>query len=151
MPWGPKPDFFFPTNPGKYIGDVRKIIYRSSWEKNFCRFLDLNENVEKWSSEEVVIPYVLNGQMHRYFPDYYVKFKSGKHGLIEIKPHEQSIMPQAPKRRTPKALRRFEEGIATFEKNDAKWAAAREFCQKRGMFFLVFTEHELSSLGFIFT
>ena len=27
---------FRPNNPKKYVGDSRKIIYRSSWEKSLC-------------------------------------------------------------------------------------------------------------------
>ena len=43
-------------NPEKYVGG-RNPTYRSSWEFAFMRFCDMNENVSKWASEAVKIPY----------------------------------------------------------------------------------------------
>ena len=36
---------FKPTKPRKYKGDVNNIICRSSWEKRFCSWCDLNESI----------------------------------------------------------------------------------------------------------
>ncbi len=33
---------FKPTKPKKYKGDVNNIICRSSWERRFCNWCDLN-------------------------------------------------------------------------------------------------------------
>ena len=70
---------FRPSNPNKYKGDPTKVIYRSLWELKFMRWCDGNVNILKWSSEEVVIPYKspIDNRYHRYFPDFYVKMKSG--------------------------------------------------------------------------
>ena len=46
-----------PNNPKKYNGDYRNIICRSNWERRFCSWCDLNENVLEWGSEEFWIPY----------------------------------------------------------------------------------------------
>ena len=43
---------YHPERPEKYVGDAKNIICRSSWERKFCRWCDLNENIIKWGSEE---------------------------------------------------------------------------------------------------
>ena len=70
---------FNPTNPTKYIG-TQKPIYRSGWELKFFRWADMNENILKWGSENVIIPYVnpLDGRVHRYFVDNFIVFKDNK-------------------------------------------------------------------------
>ena len=40
---------FKPTKPKKYKGDVTNIICRSSWERRFCNWCDLNENITELS------------------------------------------------------------------------------------------------------
>ena len=40
-----------PEYPRKYKGDASNIICRSSWERKFCRWCDLNENIVSWGSE----------------------------------------------------------------------------------------------------
>lgn len=148
----PTPTLFTPKNPEKYIGDSSKIICRSSWERNFARFLDVNKNIKLWNSEEVVIPYIspVDNSIHRYFIDYYIEFINGKKGIIEVKPLIQSILPLEPKRKTAKTLQRYNENLKVYAINKAKWAAAEEFAKKNNMFFMVFTEKELSELGMIF-
>ena len=49
-----------PKNPKKYKGDYTNVIYRSLWEKHAFKWCDTNANVIEWSSEEVVIPYLLS-------------------------------------------------------------------------------------------
>ena len=36
---------FNPRNPEKYKGDVRNIIYRSSWELKFLQWCDRNDKI----------------------------------------------------------------------------------------------------------
>ena len=45
-----------PSNPKKYKGDSKNIIYRSLWERKFMNYCDLNENILEWASEEFWIP-----------------------------------------------------------------------------------------------
>ena len=67
---------FKPTKPKKYKGDVTNIICRSSWERRFCKWCDLNENITEWGSEEFWIPYYApDGRVRRYFPDFIIKVK----------------------------------------------------------------------------
>jgi hypothetical protein len=136
---------YYPINESKYIGDPTKIVYRSSWELLFSKFLDFNSNVKFWSSEEIVIPYYfpLDGKMHRYFPDYWVEFHNGKKVIIEIKPYNETIEPVLKKGGNKRV---FADRMATYLKNKAKWEAAKEFCKDRGWEFHVFDEHYLKRL-----
>lgn len=136
---------FQPSYPKKYKGDVRNIIYRSLWERKFMVYCDLNENILEWGSEEIALPYrsPIDNKIHRYFPDFYIKYrnKSGKtvKSLIEVKPLKQTTPPVKPKRKTKGYLYEAYE----YAKNQAKWKAARDFCDDRMWEFKVLTEKEL--------
>ena len=136
---------FKPLNPRKYKGDPTNIIYRSSWELKFMKFCDLREDIIQWQSEEFAIPYKhpIDGQFHRYFPDFYIKVKENngriKKMIVEIKPLRQCIEPKVQKKKTKGYI--FE--VVEYAKNQAKWEAAREWCLDRGYEFKVLTENEL--------
>ena len=134
-----------PSYPNKYKGDPTNIIYRSLWERKFCRYCDTNTNILEWGSEEMFIWYrsPIDSKPHRYFPDFYIKVKEStghiKKYLIEIKPHKQTAPPPKPQRQTKKYLYEAYE----YAKNQAKWEAAKEWCADRGYEFKVLTENEL--------
>lgn len=134
-----------PINEDKYVGNVDKIICRSHWERLFAKYLDHNTNVKKWSSEEIVIPYVSpkDGKVHRYFVDFMVLFVDGMKLLVEIKPYNQTIPPPEKSRKTAS----YKEALLTYAINQAKWEAAREWCAKNNVVFQVFTENELRRVG----
>ena len=133
---------FLPSNITKYRGDVRKIVYRSLWERRFMVYCDNTSAILEWGSEEVIIPYTspLDGRMHRYFPDFYIKVrqrdKTIKKMIIEVKPKIQCGPPKTPKRRT----KRYINEVRTWGVNEAKWKAAIEWCVDRGMEFKILTE-----------
>lgn len=136
---------FKPKNPHKYVGNATNIFYRSSWELKFMKWADTNPNVEKWNSEEVVIPYLspVDNAMHRYFVDFavLVKKQNGemKRYLVEIKPDIQTQPPKKGKRSTDKYIK----DLSTYAVNQAKWKQADSFCKKNGMEFIVLTEKHL--------
>lgn len=137
---------FYPQNPQKYKGDYNNIIYRSSWECRVMNWLDKNESVIEWGSEEFSIPYKspVDGKMHRYYPDFFVRVQQ-KDGIIramviEIKPMKQTKPPEKKKRVT----KQYIQEVVTWGINEAKWKAATEFCLDRGWTFKVLTEHDLS-------
>lgn len=137
-----KQGFYKPVNPDKFLGST--AIYRSGLELGFFKFCDLNENVLKWGSENIVIPYVspLDGKVHRYFVDNYVVIKEGiniKKYLIEIKPFNQTRPPTTKYRK--KAHLIYEQ--KQYTTNLAKWEAARKYCSMKGLQFLILTEKEL--------
>jgi hypothetical protein len=134
-----------PSYPKKYIGDSTNIVYRSLWERKFMVYCDNNENILKWSSEEIWIPYLspIDNRVHKYFPDFYIKYKttdgSIKESLIEIKPKRQVNLPEQKKRISKKQLYEIRE----YAKNQAKWKAAKEFCEDRRWNFQILTEDNL--------
>lgn len=140
---------FIPRNPQKYVGDVNNIIYRSSYEFHFMRFLDNSDNIIRWNSEDVVVPYYnpMDGETHRYFVDFYIEYKK-KDGtvsreLIEIKPKVQCYPPKQPKRKTKKSIQNYNEAVRTFVKNKMKWGYAEKFARDNGMIFRVMNEDDL--------
>tara|TARA_B100001113_G_C20767332_1_gene473672 strand:+ start:26 stop:460 length:435 start_codon:yes stop_codon:yes gene_type:complete len=136
---------FRPKNRKKYNGNASDIIYRSLWELKFMNYCDNNNKIVKWSSEEIVIPYrcPTDNKIHRYFPDFYIKYKDMKGKLhekvIEVKPAKQVKEPKVQKRRTKKYLAE----VFTYAKNMAKWEAAEGFCKDRRWEFQILTEKEL--------
>ncbi len=133
---------YFPTNIDKYVGDAHNIIYRSSWERKFCHYCDMNPNILKWSSEPLYINYwnPIDKKEHKYFVDYYIKVKKAdgsiEEWLIEIKPENQydiSKRPEEPKGNiTEKKLRNYNEKLKTWITNRAKFEAATRFAEERG-------------------
>ena len=135
-----------PSNPKKYKGDHRNIIYRSLWERKFMNYCDLNENILEWASEEFWIPYLdpTTNRVRRYFPDFFIKYKDKddniRRSVIEVKPMRETLQPKATKGKSRKTL--INESV-TYAKNQAKWIAAREFCADRKLEFKIMTEKEL--------
>ena len=135
---------YIPSKPRKYKGDPSNIIYRSLWERKFMVYCDRNDAILEWGSEEIIIPYKspLDGRIHRYFPDFYVKVKTPtgyKKWVIEVKPKAQCKPPREPKRKTKKYLNE----VRTWVINEAKWKNAVEYCKDRNMEFMILTEREL--------
>ena len=136
---------FKPKKPKKYKGDITNIICRSSWERRFCNWCDINENIVEWGSEEFFIKYVspVDNRFHRYYPDFIIKVKEStgqiKTYVIEVKPKKQTRPPKKRKKVTQSYL--YE--CKTYAVNTAKWAAAREFCNDRKIEFKIITEQEL--------
>ena len=124
-------------NPRKYVGKHRPR-YRSGWELKFMRILDTHPNILAWASEAHRIPYrnPATGKNTHYVPDFFIvyedKNKQRKAEMIEIKPAGQTLAHA--KSNTQKAA-----AIV----NEAKWQAAKVFCDRQGVGFRVLTEHEL--------
>ena len=112
-----------PEHPNKYNGNINRITYRSLWERRFMLYCDRSDQIFKWSSEELHIPYIApkDNCWHNYYPDFMVNTSDGRIILVEIKPHYQK----------------------KYKVNKAKWAAAEEYCTKHGYEFKVMTEKEL--------
>ena len=130
-----------PTNPKKYVGDAKKIVYRSLLERRFMRYCDLNEDITFWASEELPIRYYnpITQKFHRYFPDFIVKTSNNQKYMIEIKPYRQIDKPKMPKKKTKSYMRESLEYI----KNKAKWSAAESYCEDNGLTFKLITEKDL--------
>lgn len=139
-----KQGFFNPNHPDKYMGDLRHIIYRSEWELKMMNKFDNNPAVIKWSSEETIIPYKspVDGRTHRYFVDFkaVMKTKDGlKTFLFEVKPKRQTQPPKKPQ----KPGKRYVKEVMTYAVNQAKFNAAKKYCEDRGFEFHILTEEEI--------
>lgn len=136
---------FIPSNTKKYRGDPTNIIYRSLWERKFMVYCDLNENVLEWGSEEFWIPYrsPIDSRVHRYFPDFYIKVRESNGSIvkyvIEVKPKKQCKEPKVQSKKTKSYI--YE--VTEYAKNQAKWKAARDFCEDRKWQFKILTEDDL--------
>ena len=140
----PYKGYFKPERPEKYKGNPRNIIYRSMWERHCMVYFDRNDNVLEWASEEIIIPYVspFDGRVHRYYPDFFLKIKKGQMTemwIIEVKPSKYLKPPKEGKRKTKSYLYEIRE----WGRNSAKWEAAKDYCNKRGWVFDVWTEKTL--------
>lgn len=106
---------------------------------------DNHPDVVAWGNEEIVLQYIspVDHRPHRYFTDFVIKVrqKDGtlKNFLIEVKPYAQT-QPPIKRKRTNKYI----EELATYAVNQAKWKAAREFCERKNATFMILTENELN-------
>jgi hypothetical protein len=137
---------FSPKNVSKYVGDPSNIFARSSWERKVMVFFDTNPDILKWSSEEIVIPYMdgASGKVRRYFPDFaiVVKTKTGsvERILVEVKPFAQTQPPKKPSKMT----KRYITETTTYITNQSKWKAANEWIKTHNFDkFMILTENEI--------
>lgn len=132
-------------NPEKYLGDVEKLEFKSSFEEQAFKFCDNNFNVLFWGYEIIPIKYlkpVKNGYKPSiYIPDLYLEYINKENcvikELIEIKPIKQTK-----KSRSTNSLRKIQENYV-YEVNIAKWQAAEKWCNKNGIKFSVATEKSI--------
>lgn len=134
---------FTPNNPTKYKGNAAHIVYRSSWELDFMRKLDDGANVVSWASEEIAIKYQNPIKQHvcRYYPDFLYEQKNNdgttSRILIEIKPLNQVVQPKKTK---GKAMKTYMNEMMTWSVNQAKWKAAKLWCERYGIKFMIVTK-----------
>lgn len=133
---------FILKNPKKYIGDLSKLLFKSSWEENMFNFCDNNINITKWGYEIFEIPYMKPMDNFfkpaKYYPDLYIEYydkdKNFIKELLEIKPLKQT-KPSRSKRPLVKLMEN-----QTYRVNTAKWEAANKWCKDRGIKFSIITE-----------
>ena len=130
-------------NPEKYVG-AGSPRYRSSWEFTFMTFCDNNPSIQQWSSEPVRIPYrdPLTGKQTVYVPDFlivYLDKNTKRHvEMIEIKPSNQMLREKVGKN---------PYNQAQFVKNQAKWAAAGNWCKQQNIAFRIINETDIFHNG----
>lgn len=134
------------NNPEKYIGDERKLKFKSSWEEKAFMLCDNNPNIIRWGYEIIPISYMKplgNNRFKpsKYYPDLYVEYynKSGDFikEIVEIKP-----LKQTKKSRARKPEIRLQENY-THLVNMTKWQAAEAWCNHHGIKFSVATEKSI--------
>lgn len=131
-----------PQNPDKYLGKTTPR-WRSSWEYRFMVLCDTHPAIKQWASESVRIPYVnpLTNKRTHYIPDFLIVYED-KNGqphteLIEIKPRGQITLESA---------RSNKDKLAVIL-NQAKWAAAQQWADSKGIKFRVINEYDIFHQG----
>ena len=74
-----------------------------------------------------------------FYPDFIFKLKTGKKYMVEIKPYKQCFPPKAPKKQSRYFIREQLEYL----KNQAKWTAAKTYCEGNDLEFKIFTEKDI--------
>ncbi len=152
-----KQGYFNPSNdPGKYIGDITNIIYRSSWELRWMNYCDSNPKVVRWSSESIEIPYYhpIKEKVYNYYVDFYVELlqEDGEiqKNLIEVKPKSQIPEEYGGKkpllegeRITLKKMKSYNYQLKTYIVNKVKFDSAKKYAESRGWKFAIVTEEDL--------
>jgi hypothetical protein len=107
-------------------------------------FCDNNPSIQQWSSEPVRIPYrdPLTGKQTVYVPDFlivYLDKNTRRHvEMIEIKPSNQMLREKVGKN---------PYNQAQFVKNQAKWAAAGNWCKQQNIAFRIINETDIFHNG----
>jgi hypothetical protein len=103
------------------------------------RMCDTHPSILKWANESVKIPYLnpLTNKWSNYVPDFMIQYMD-KNGtthveLIEIKPKNQTTLESA----------KTAKNRAATVINSAKWTAAQEWCQRKGIRFRVLNEDQI--------
>lgn len=141
---------FMPSNPQKYKGNISKIEYRSLWELSFMRWCNDSNQVKRWNSEEVIVPYISQadqGKKRRYYVDFWVLFDDGQEFIFEVKPFKETMPPVRPKTNSPAAQKRLMKEAYTYQVNQDKWKAAVKVANSKGWKFRILTEKSLAKFG----
>lgn len=142
-------------NPEKFIKPIDELMksykdghvnYKSSLELKAIRYCDWNSNVNKWSLEPFAIQYLkpTTGKFHRYYIDLVIEFNNSEKFLVEVKPFSQTKAPRKPRKLTDKSKLNYARNMETWLVNQAKWTAAKQFCESNGFKFIILTEKELN-------
>lgn len=130
------------NHPEKYMGDPKKLMYKSSWEQHAFMMCDNNPNIVRWGYEIYPIQYPkpvgASFKITTYFPDLYLEYFDKNQNFIkeilEVKPKAQT----QPSKRRKTETRLYENYV--YLVNMAKWKAAKAWCSLRGIKFTVITE-----------
>ena len=140
---------YSPKNESKCISPS-KIKLKSTLERAFAIWCDRNDSILSWGYEKISLQYISpkDGKKHKYIPDFWIRMlkKDGsiKDALVEIKPYTFTKMPEIQlTEKLKKPTRRYVNTVIQFKINEAKWNAARIFCNRYNMEFLIITEKDL--------
>jgi len=127
--------FISPATCHKYYSSCKSepIIYRSGLEFQFIEYCENNPMVVKWASEPIAIKYYsrLDKKEQNYYPDYIIENNKGVRCIVEVKPENQKLKPDATDSEWLKEA---------WIKNVDKWTAAKKFAEDHGMKFIIVTE-----------
>jgi len=124
-----------PKSCKKYANSCKNepIICRSGLEQQFVMYCENNPKIVKWASEPIKIPYYsrLDQKKCNYYPDYIFENTKGNKVIVEVKPENQTVKPDATDNLWLKQQ---------WIKNTDKWTAAKQFAEENNMKFIIVTE-----------
>ena len=127
-----------PQTLTKYANECKDqpIIYRSGLEWKFMQYCECVDNITKWASEPLAIPYYnrLLKKQANYYIDYIIENKNGDKCLVEVKPYSQTQKPDA---------FATEYAKKAWVTNVDKWNAAKAYADAHNMKFIIVTEQTL--------
>lgn len=106
------------------IKSNKDVVYRSSWELSVFQFLDYSDDVLSYEVEPFSINYFLKINK-RYIPDILISYKNGITKLVEIKPF----------------------ALIKHVINQAKFNAAKEYCDQNNIKFEVWSEQKIAEIN----
>ena len=150
---------FVPKNKDKVLilNAQGGLWYRSSLERKVMTYFDNNDNIKKWSAENLKVPYkkteysnvtkMLETTSHNYYPDFYYELLKSdgtiSRVVAEVKPHSETMQPKLPQNPTAKQLKNFEYSLKMYNSNLSKWTYMIDYCKKKGFEFIIITEKHL--------
>lgn len=149
---GPRQGYYKLTHPEKFVEPEDKFMqstkiidgnlcayYKSGLELKAFKYCDQNPKIKAWSLEPFHIQYLspVDGKVHRYFPDIWLRFATGETFIVEIKPFAETKMPR-------KNDKQYSAKLNTYLINQAKWEQARQFAKAKNCHFMVLTEKTLN-------
>ena len=146
------------TNPEKFCSP-RPPAFKSRWEKKIFIALDNNPFVPKWGYESIEVYYQnpVYQKWSVYYPDIFCSVISPDGSIrvlmIEIKPAKYTQPPKKPnqpKSRDAKSIIKHQTSLKRYENewrdwlvNQSKWNAARAWCLKNKVEWLIITERNV--------
>jgi hypothetical protein len=77
------------------------VEYRSGWELEVAKYLDLDPKVKEYEYESITIEYLSNtrtGKIRTYYPDFLITYKDGTKKLVEVKRRDKLNDPKVIKK-----------------------------------------------------
>ena len=77
------------------------VEYRSGWELEVAKYLDIDPQVKEYEYESVTIEYLSNtrtGKVRTYYPDFLITYKDGTRKLAEVKRRDKLNDPKVIKK-----------------------------------------------------
>lgn len=118
----------------KYLGSG-PVIYRSGLELKLFEMFENSDVYIGWESEpNLGITYIFEGKKKTYYVDAVFHHINNKKYLCEIKPFAQTVPPKLNNKSSQKYA------MEVYEKNIAKWKAAKLWAEENGYEFCILTD-----------
>ena len=85
---------WYTGKPNEYTqkSHINRCVLDSAWKTSTAFKLDHDKNVVAWVKNDHLgfeIPYIFNGVVHKYRPDFLIKMENGNFLILEVKGQEK--------------------------------------------------------------